>query len=194
MRSELILEGGSIGVDGAGCLVTTEQCLLHPSRNPDLTQDEISAELRSRLGVRDIVWLGLGLLEDRDTDGHVDLIAAFTAPRELLLQAAPDRDPNYDAMEENRLRAEAEGLTVTQFPLLPRVQVAGEEVVASYLNFYVGADFVVVPTAGVAEDEEALDRIVEAYPAQEVVGVPGEVIAFGGGGPHCITQQVPRTA
>ncbi len=193
-RSELVREGGSIAVDGAGVLVTTEQCLLHPTRNPELSREAIEAELRARLGVRDVVWLGLGLREDRDTDGHVDLIAAFTAPGELLLQAVPEEDPNHDAMAENHARAEAAGLAVTPFPLLPRLVVSGEEVVASYLNFYVGADFVVVPTAGVAEDAEALERIAAAYPAQEVVGVRGEVIAYGGGGPHCITQQVPRAA
>jgi agmatine deiminase len=191
-RSPLILEGGSIHVDGAGTLVTTEQCLLHPSRNPELTREEIEEELRLRLGVRDVVWLGLGLLEDRDTDGHVDLVAAFTAPGELLLQTVGPEDPNHDAMAQNRARAEAAGLAVTPFPLLPRLVVADEEIVASYLNFYVGSDFVVVPTAGIPEDAEALERIAEAYPAQEVVGVPGEVIAYGGGGPHCITQQVPR--
>jgi agmatine deiminase len=191
-RSPLVLEGGSIGVDGAGRLVTTEQCLLHPSRNPDLARDELEAELRARLGVETVVWLGLGLLEDRDTDGHVDLVAAFTAPGRLLLQSVGPEDPNHVAMEENRGRAEGAGLEVTAFPLLPRVVVAGEEVAVSYLNFYVGHDFVVVPTAGVPEDAEALERIAAAHPAQEVVGVPGEVIAYGGGGPHCITQQVPR--
>jgi len=188
----LVLEGGSIGVDGVGTLVTTEQCLLHASRNPELSRDEIEAELRGRLGVREIVWLGCGLREDRDTDGHVDLIAAFTGPRELLLQSVSEEDPNHDAMAENRARAEAAGLAVTSFPLLPRVVVASIEVVASYLNFYVGADFVVVPTAGVGEDAEALERIATAYPAQEVRGVRGEVIAYGGGGPHCITQQMPE--
>lgn len=191
-RSELILEGGSIGVDGAGRLITTEQCLLHPSRNPSWSRDEIEAELRVRLGVSEIVWLGEGLIEDRDTDGHVDLIAAFTAPGELLLQSVGPEDPNHAAMVENRARAESAGLAVTAFPLLPRLVVADEEIVASYLNFYVGSDFVVVPTAGVPEDAEALERIAAAYPAQQVVGTPGEVIAYGGGGPHCITQQVPR--
>ena len=191
-RSELILEGGAIGVDGTGTLITTEQCLLHPNRNPDRSRDEIEEELRLRLGVRDFVWLGLGLHEDRDTDGHVDLIAAFTAPRELLLQSVPVGDPNHDAMVENRARAEAAGLTVTSFPLLPRLVVGGEEIAASYMNFYIGSDFVVVPTCGEPEDAEALERIAAAYPAQEVVGTRGEVIAFAGGGPHCITQQVPR--
>ncbi len=191
-RSALILEGGSIHVDGAGVLLTTEQCLLHPTRNPELTREEIAEELRARLGARDVVWLGLGLLEDRDTDGHVDLVAAFTAPGELLLQAVGPEDPNHGAMEENRTRAQAAGLAVTPFPLLPRLTIADEEIVASYLNFYVGADFVVVPTCGMPEDAEALERIAAAYPAQQVVGVRGEVIAYGGGGPHCITQQVPR--
>lgn len=190
-RSELILEGGSIAVDGAGTLVTTEQCLRHPSRNPSWSADEIAAELCTRLGVERVVWLGRGLAEDRDTDGHVDLVAMPTGPGALLLQAVGPEDPNHDAMVDNRARAEAAGLAVTDFPLLARVEVAGEPVVASYLNGYVGERFVVVPLAGVASDVEAVERIGAAYPAQQVVGVPAEVIAFGGGGPHCITQQVP---
>jgi agmatine deiminase len=191
-RSPLILEGGSFGVDGAGVLITTEQCLLHPNRNPEWARDEIEDELRARLGVERLVWFGDGLLEDRDTDGHVDLIAAFTAPGRLLLQSVPPDDPNDEAMRRNRQIADAAGLEVIDFPLLPRVVVEDEEIVASYLNSYVGSDFVVVPLAGVPEDAEALERFAEAYPGQEVVGVPGEVIAYGGGGPHCITQQVPK--
>jgi hypothetical protein len=92
-RSGLVLEGGSIGADGAGRLVTTEQCLLHPSRNPGCSRAEIEAELRARLGVHDVVWLGRGLLEDRDTDGHVDLIAAFTAPGSCCCRPSARRIP-----------------------------------------------------------------------------------------------------
>lgn len=188
----LVLEGGSIAVDGAGTLVTTEQCLLNPNRNPSLDREQIEQHLKDQLGMQRVVWLGQGLVEDRDTDGHVDLIAAFTAPGTILLQTAEPSNPNHDNMVENRERALAAGLEVVEFPPLAYATVAGEEVVASYLNFYLGDRFVVVPIAGQPErDEEALERIRVAYPGREVVGVPGVVHAFGGGGPHCITQQVP---
>ncbi len=190
----LVLEGGSLTVDGTGTLVTTEQCLLHPSRNPSLDREAIAQHLRDWLGVRDVVWLGLGLVEDQDTDGHVDLIAAFTAPGTLLLQSCPPGDPNHEAMLENAERARAAGLQLVDFPLLARPTVGGEQIGASYLNFTIVDGAVVVPTAGVATDAEALERIAAAYPAHEVVGVPGEVIAWGGGGPHCITQQVPAVS
>ncbi len=193
-RAPFVLEGGSFTVDGAGTLVTTEQCLLDPSRNPALSREAIAAHLHDWLGARDVVWLGMGLVEDRDTDGHVDLIAAFSAPTTLLLQSCPPGDPNHEAMLENAERARAGGLQLVEFPLLARPTVAGEQIGASYLNFTIVNGAVIVPTAGAATDAEALERIAAAYPAHEVVGVRAEVIAWGGGGPHCITQQVPAAS
>lgn len=190
-RAPLILEGGSLTVDGAGRLVTTEQCLLSPSRNPALGREDIAGYLRDFLGIEQVIWLGNGLVEDQDTDGHVDLIAAFTAPGQLLLQSCLPGDPNHDAMAENADRARAAGLDIIDFPLLARPTVGGEQIGASYMNFTIVNGAVIVPTAGVATDAEALERIATAYPRHQVVGVPGEVIAWGGGGPHCITQQVP---
>jgi agmatine deiminase len=191
----MVLEGGSIIVDGAGTLVTTEQCLLHPNRNPQLDRGQIEQHLRDYLGVTTVVWLRQGLVEDRDTDGHVDLIAAFVAPGRLLLQSTAPGTPNHDNMAENRRIAEAAGIEVVDFPLLAYTSVEGEEVVASYMNLYMGDRFVVVPTAGQPElDEEALARLREVFAGKEVVGVPGVTHAFGGGGPHCITQQVPALA
>ncbi|HEU4974759.1 MAG TPA: agmatine deiminase family protein [Baekduia sp.] len=188
----LILEGGSIAVDGAGTLLTTEECLLNPNRNPSLGREEIEQHLKDHLGVERVVWLGRGLVEDRDTDGHVDLIATFTGPGKVLLQTVAPDNPNHDNMVENRERAIAAGLEVVEFPPLAYATVEGEEVVASYLNLYLGDRFAVVPTAGQpVRDEEALERIRAAFGDKEVVGVPGVVHAFGGGGPHCITQQVP---
>ena len=106
-----MLEGGSILTDGAGTLLTTEQCLLHPSRNPSLTRDQIEAELRVQLGVQRIVWLGDGLVEDRDTDGHVDLIAAFTPDGGVLLQTVAPDNPNHARLrgEPGRLQAAGPG-------------------------------------------------------------------------------------
>jgi agmatine deiminase len=187
----MVLEGGSIVTDGTGMLLTTEQCLLNPNRNPSMSREEIEATLRSRLGVTDIVWLGRGLLEDRDTDGHVDLIAAFTAPGHVLLQTVPEDNPNFAHCAENRVRLAAARVAVTEVPFLPYAEVAGDTVAASYLNFYICNRGVIVPVAGAETDEAALAIIAAAYPDREVVPVPGLVIAYGGGGPHCITQQVP---
>jgi agmatine deiminase len=190
-RVGFVLEGGSICVDGEGTLITTEECLLHPNRNPSMTREELSAGLREHLGARDVVWLEKGLLEDRDTDGHVDLIAAFTAPGEVLLQAGPPGTEDEARMEVNRERLEAAGLRVTRLDVLPFAEVAGEPVVVSHMNFYLCNGAVVVPLSGLESDARALEVVGAAYPGREVVGVPGAVLAYGGGGPHCITQQVP---
>ncbi len=189
----LVLEGGSILTDGRGTLMTTEQCLLHPSRNPALSREQIETALRAALGVQRIVWLGDGLVEDRDTDGHVDLIAAFTAPSRVLLQTVPEGNPNFDHCEENRARLTAAGIEVTELPWLPYADLAGERIAAGYLNLYICNRAVIVPVTGTGTDTDpqALEIIAAAYPDREVVPVPGLVLAYGGGGPHCITQQVP---
>ena len=186
-----VLEGGSIGVDGEGTLITTEECLLHPSRNPAMTREDIEAALREHLGVQRIVWLGKGLVEDRDTDGHVDLVAAFTRPGEVLLQTGPPGSEDEERMEDNRERLEAAGLAVRRMPVLPFVDVAGEDVAMSHMNFYLCNGAVIAPLSGQDTDAEAVRVLADAYPGREVVGVPGAVLAHGGGGPHCITQQVP---
>jgi agmatine deiminase len=188
---DLVLEGGSILSDGAGTLLTTEQCLLNPNRNPSLDRDEIAARLTAALGLERIVWLGDGLVEDRDTGGHVDLIAAFTRPGQALLQTVSEQNANHAACEENRRRLDAAGIEVLGLPSLPYTEVAGETVAAGYLNLYVCNDAVIVPVTGADSDAEALAMIAGAFPGREAVPVPGAVIAYGGGGPHCITQQVP---
>jgi agmatine deiminase len=190
-RAPLVLEGGSICVDGEGTLITTEQCLLHPSRNSDLSREQIEQRLIDELGLERVVWLGQGLVEDRDTDGHVDLIAAFTKPGEVMLQTVPDGNPNLDNCRENVARLEAAGIDVVEMPHLPYSEVEGETVACSYMNFYICNDAVIVPVCGADTDPDALSRVAEAYPGREAVPVPGAVIAWGGGGPHCITQQVP---
>ena len=191
LDAPLVLEGGSICVDGAGTLITTEQCLRNPNRNPDVSREQIAAALRELLGAQRVVWLGQGLVEDRDTDGHVDLIAAFCRPNELVLQTVDPENPNFAHCEANRERLHAAGINVHELPFLPYVSVAGETVAASYLNFYICNDAVIVPVTGTPTDADALAIIARAYPEREVVAVPGAVLAYGGGGPHCITQQVP---
>lgn len=194
----LVLEGGSILIDAAGRLVTSEQCLLSPSRNPTLVRAEIEQALADYLGASEVIWLGAGSVEDRDTDGHIDGFAVFTDRGELLLQSAPAGDPDHEAMAENLERAVAAGLEVIDFPTIAHGEVGGERVPNTYLNCYLCNGGVIVPVAGgpaADSDDEALERLRVAFPEREVVGVPGLVLSYGGGGPHCITQQVPaRTA
>jgi len=191
LSASLVLEGGSILSDGAGTLLTTEECLLNPNRNPSLSREQIETGLAGYLGAERILWLGKGLIEDRDTDGHVDLIAAFAGPDQVLLQTVPEGNPNFDRCEQNRQRLQAAEVDVIELPFLPYAVVAGETVAAAYLNFYICNGAVIVPVAGAETDSEALSIIDRAYPGREIVPVPGAVLAYGGGGPHCITQQVP---
>jgi agmatine deiminase len=190
--TQLVLEGGSIAVDGEGTLVTTEQCLLEEHRNPELTREEIEAELRAALGVERVVWLGLGLVEDDDTDGHVDNICAFVAPGRVVLQTVADEDnPNYEGAQDNLRRLRAAGLEVTELPWLPYVPGEEPAVVVPYTNFYLCNGGIIVPTQGEETDAEALALLERLYPGREAVAVPGRTLALGGGGVHCITQQVP---
>jgi agmatine deiminase len=187
----LVLEGGSILGDGTGTLLTTEECLLNPNRNPQLGREEIEATLIEQLGVDRVVWLEFGMVEDKDTDGHVDLIASFTAPGSAMLLSPGPENPNYERAQDNLGRLRAAGIDVVELPFLSYVEVAGQTIGASYLNFYICNGAVIVPVCGDERDPEALALIGDAYPGREVVPVPGAVLAYGGGGPHCITQQVP---
>ncbi|MFD5121893.1 agmatine/peptidylarginine deiminase [Streptomyces sp. NPDC058385] len=197
-RSEMILEGGAITVDGEGTLITTEQCLLHPNRNPGLTRAEIEAELKTRLGVTKVIWLPYGGLLDTETDGHVDGVCAFVAPGKVVVQLPDDPEhPDYARMRANRAVLEAtpdaagRTLEIVDLPQSAFVEVEGQPVEVGYLNFYVANGGVVVPVAGLPQDAQALEVIAEACPGRKVVGVNARVIAHGGGGVHCITQQVP---
>jgi agmatine deiminase len=192
---DLILEGGSIAVDGEGTLIATEQSLLHPRRNPGRSRDEIARRLQDELGVHTVVWLGQGLVEDLDTDGHVDNVCAWIGPGRVLAQTVPEESsPNWASTRENVERLEAAGLEVVELPLLPYVDHDGPPTVAPYTNFYLCNGAVIVPVTGQEADDEALTLLGGLYPGREVVAVPGVTLALGGGGVHCITQQVPAVA
>lgn len=193
-EAALVLEGGSVISDGAGTVLSTEQCLLNPNRNPSMNRAQIEAALASHLGAERVVWLGSGLIEDRDTDGHVDLIAAYTEDGRVILQTAREDNPNFDLCAENLDRLTNAAIEVIEMPYLPYVEVAGEQVVASYMNLYIANGALIVPVTGAETDDDALALLGSAFPGREVVGVPGAVIAYGGGGPHCITQQVPSVS
>ena len=189
---DLILEGGSIAVDGEGTLITTEQCLLHPSRNAALSRERIEARLREALGVERVVWLGLGLVEDEDTDGHVDNICAWIEPGKVLLQTvAGEADPNYENCRENARRLADAGIEVVELDVLPRLDGDGPPTVVPYVNYYVANGALIVPVTGAETDADALALLERLYPGREAVPVSGTTLALGGGGVHCITQQVP---
>jgi agmatine deiminase len=195
---DLVLEGGAVTVDGTGTLVTTEQCLLHPNRNPGRTRREIEAALEAWLGVTEVVWVPFGLALDDDTDGHVDNVATFVRPGLVLAQGCDDPDePDHDRLAINRrcleghLDARDEPLEVVEVPVLPFTVVGGERRPVPYLNLYQCNGGVVVPVCGHPADDDVLGQLREVFTGREVVAVPGAVLALGGGGPHCVTQQIP---
>ena len=192
-KVNMVLEGGSITTNGAGTIVTTEQCLLNKNRNPHLSRDEIAARLRSELGHDRIVWLPHGLYLDEGTDGHVDNVAAFASRTVLVMQGCDDtNEPDHQRMAVNRRIAEDAGFTVREIPVLPFAMVGGRRVVVPYANFYIVNGGVIVPVYGHGADDDVIALIAEWFPDREVVGLDvGEVLAYGGGGIHCITQQVP---
>lgn len=192
-QADWILEGGAIDTDGTGLAVTTEQCLLNPNRNPQLSREEIEARLQRDLGFDRILWLGEGLAGDH-TDGHVDNLARFVSPGKLAIPraSAPD-DPNREVFEDARSRASAFGLEVVDIPS-PGWMGEGDVVEpASYMNFAICNQVVIVPTYGSAHDEEAVAAIGALFPGRAAVGLRADAVLTGGGSFHCCSQHVPKS-
>lgn len=197
VSTEMVLEGGSITVDGEGTLITTEQCLLNPNRNSALDRGEIEAELGRTLGVSQIIWLPFGHADDAHTDGHVDGVCGFVQPGTVLVQSCEDpAHPDYARMRANRAvldaahDAQGRSLQIIELPLYPYGELGGHRTSVSYVNLYVANGAVIVPVASTAMDGAALEIVGAAFEEHEVVPVPAKCIAFGGGGVHCITQQM----
>ncbi len=191
-----VLEGGSFYADGQGTLVTTEGPVLDPARNPAASRELFEQVVAEYLGIDAVVWLVAH--PDRDTDGHVDGIAQLVRPGHiLLLVPAAVSDPNYDFARENLSRlagavdARGRSIGVTPFGITASAQAGGEVVDVPYLNCYLANGAVIAPVSGTPADEAALALLREVFPEREVVGVPGAALSYGGGGPHCITQQMP---
>jgi agmatine deiminase len=186
-----VLEGGALDGDGAGLVVTTEECLLNPNRNPQFSRAEIEARLASDLGFERILWLGKGLINDH-TDGHVDNLARFVAPGVLALpRATGPGDPNAAIYADARARAETFGVTVREVPSPGLVTTAERVEPASYMNFAVTTNLVVVPTYGSVHDDDGVTAIAELFPDRATIGLPADAILAGGGSFHCASQQMP---
>lgn len=193
-----VLEGGAIHVDGEGTVLTTEQCLLHPNRNPELSKQQIEESVLQYLGATKMIWLREGLVDD-DTDGHVDEVACFVQPGVVLALIGTERgDIDYQRLQTNlgilRESTDARGrkldvLTVEQ----PEVAYKGKSRLSqSYINFYIANGGIVMPAFGDRRrDALALGVVQEIFPQRKVIPVPARELAYGGGNIHCITQQQP---
>jgi agmatine deiminase len=217
-RAPLVLEGGSIHVDGEGTVLSTEECLLNRNRNPALTREQIEQALFDHLGAEQMIWLGRGVFGD-ETDGHVDNLACFAGPGTVLLSCCDDTsDPQHEISRDALARlshardACGRELEVVRLPMpgplaitadeaagvVPlagsRPRVAGERLAGSYANFYLATTRVVFPLLDERHDDEAAAILGGCFPDRELVGVPAREILLGGGNIHCITQQVPASS
>lgn len=194
VESDWVLEGGAVDGDGTGTVLTTEQCLLNPNRNPQLSRSEIEARLARDLGFTRTVWLGDGLINDH-TDGHVDNLARFVAPGAVVLPRATGRDdPNAAIYADAKARILDAGLTLHEIPSPGLMTRDGAIEPASYVNFAITTRIVVVPTFGSPHDAEGVAAIAALFPDRDTVGLPGDAVLAGGGGFHCASQQMPLLA
>jgi agmatine deiminase len=194
----IVLEGGSIEVNGAGLILTTEQCLLNPNRNPALTRGEIEDYLTTYLGGAKVLWLGEGIAGD-DTDGHIDDLARFVSADTIVTVVEHDpADENYRPLADNlrRLRAmrdlDGRPFTIATLPMPPAMHHEGTRMPASYANFYIANGAVVMPHFDCARDAEAAEVLRRLFPGRQVVGVPAIDLVWGLGTIHCLTQQHPQ--
>jgi agmatine deiminase len=191
----LVLEGGAIDVNGAGWMLTTEECLLSPvqARNPGVSREELERAFAKYLGVERVFWLRRGIAGD-DTHGHVDDLARFTDERTVVTVAETDRtDENYEPLRENlRLLRGFRELRVVTLPMPEPVWFDGQRLPASYANFYIANGLVLVPVFGDAKDRVALNTLARLFPGREVVGIHCRDLVLGLGTLHCMTQQEPK--
>ena len=190
--TDWVLEGGALDADGTGLVATTEQCLLHPNRNPHLSRGDIEGRLTRDLGFDRVLWLGEGLVNDH-TDGHVDNLARFVAPGVLAVPRATGADdPNATIYADAKRRAEEAGVVVRHVPSPGLMVRDGRIEPASYMNFAVTSRLVVVPIYGSVHDAEGVAAIAELFPEREVMGIMADAVLAGGGSFHCASQQMPR--
>jgi agmatine deiminase len=196
-RPGMVLEGGSIDVNGRGTCLTTEQCLLNPNRNPHLSRTDLERYLHEYLGTPHVVWLGEGIAGD-DTDGHVDDIARFVNPTTVVCALTDDpQDVNYAVLQDNYQRLQGatdqhgRPLQIIPLPMPGPVWAETEPLPASYANFYIGNGVVLVPIYNDPHDQIALAVLQDVFPTRRVVGIPCAPLVWGLGAIHCVTQQQP---
>jgi agmatine deiminase len=197
IKGGMVLEGGSIDSNGAGLLLTTENCLLNPNRNPHLTRAQIEARIVDFLGVEKVLWLGEGIVGD-DTDGHIDDITRFVSRRTVVTAIEEDpADDNYKPLRDNLSRLESmrdldgHPLEIVTIPMPPPVVYNDQRLPASYANFYLANTVVLLPTYKHPNDERARATLAKLFPTREVVGLDCTDLIWGLGAFHCLTQQVP---
>jgi len=193
----IVLEGGSIDVNGQGTLLTTEACLLNPNRNPSLSRQDIEEYLRTYLGVQKILWLGDGIVGD-DTDGHIDDLARFVDPTTVVcIEEEDPTDINYSILQENlsRLRSmtdqDGHPLQVIPLPMPDPIEYEGKRLPASYANFYIANTVVLAPLYDCPSDQRAMNILQRVFPSRRIVGIPCTDLVWGLGAIHCVTQQQP---
>ncbi|HMJ64507.1 MAG TPA: agmatine deiminase family protein [Candidatus Binatia bacterium] len=193
----IVMEGGSIEINGRGTLLTTEACLLNPNRNPHLSKSEIEQYLRDYLGVTNILWLGEGIVGD-DTDGHIDDLSRFVNPSTIATVVEDDsQDENYGVLQENlkRLKTvrdqEGNPFRIVELPMPGRIEYQGQRLPASYANFYIVNRKVLLPTYRHANDTKAVEVLQREFQDRKVIGIDSTELIWGLGSFHCITQQEP---
>ncbi len=196
----IVLEGGSIDVNGRGTMLTTEECLLSKvqQRNPDMTREEIEFAFSLFLGVKKVIWLGNGIAGD-DTHGHVDDLSRFVSPDTVVTMVERDRgDVNYAPLQDNLKRLKlakddrGKRLNVVELPMPAPVMFQGRRLPASYANFYIANGLVLVPTFNDLNDRVALSTLASLFPKRKVVGIHSVDFIWGFGAMHCMTQQQPK--
>lgn len=194
----IVLEGGSIDVNGKGSLLTTEQCLLNNNRNPKLTRDQIEKYLSEFLGATNILWLKEGIVGD-DTDGHIDDLARFVNESTIVCAVENDaKDENYDILKKNyndlyAMRDEqGKSLNIVTLPMPDPVFFQNQRLPVSYMNFYIANSVVLIPTFRCSKDQEAIAILQKYFPTRTVVGIDCTDLAWGLGAIHCSTQQQPK--
>jgi agmatine deiminase len=192
-QHDCVLEGGSIDVNGAGMLLTTEECLLSPiqARNPDLTRDQLEGILSDYLRADRVLWLRNGVAGD-DTHGHVDDLARFTSPDSVVIVSEQDpSDANYEPLRENREILRQYPVRVRELPMPAPLWFEGQRLPASYANFYIANRIVLVPVFNDPNDRLALNVLAECFPDRQVIGINCVELVWGLGTLHCMTQQQP---
>ena len=186
----MILEGGSIEVNGNNSLITTKQCLLNKNRNPNLNKQEIELKLENFVGVKNITWLGNGI-EGDDTDGHVDNLTRFVSNDTVVTVVEKNiADPNHLTLQTNRHQLRQK-FNVVEMPMPRKIEYKGQRLPASYANFYICNSHVIVPTYQDANDDQAVDILSDLFPNRTVIGLDSLELIWGLGSFHCLTQQEP---